>query len=73
MADITSFNQLFAEAQRAGVKLFSFHQLGNGDFVARWRREHDEVFGAVRHQRPFDAARDAFLLALTPANEDLFG
>jgi SAM-dependent methyltransferase len=75
LSEIESFNQLFAEAKSAGIKLFSFHQLDNGDFVARWRRGPDEVFEAVRHERPFDAARDAYLLALKPgaAAEDLFG
>jgi hypothetical protein len=75
MTEITSFNEIFAEAKRAELLLNSFHQLPSGVFVANWRRG-EIFFNAARHERPFDALLAAFRTAETlpalAAVEDLF-
>ncbi|MDE2096610.1 MAG: hypothetical protein KGL39_05130 [Patescibacteria group bacterium] len=69
MQEITSFNGLFSMATIKGFKLNAFDQDRDGNFHANWRidatRERAAWFGeSVVHNRPFDAARDAFVAAL---------
>lgn len=68
--EITSFNQIFVEAARLGLRLNNFSQLPSGVFRCNWRRaqprlhperDPDNVFyDAVEHERPFDAMLAAF-------------
>jgi hypothetical protein len=60
----TSFNELFFAAKTSFLRLNSFHQLSDGLFVANWRGEETGPFEAVTHERPFDALRDSFMLAM---------
>ena len=74
--EISSFNELFAEARERGVQLDILHQNAVGEFVAVWRATRPHKLGSsVEHPRPFDAARDAFvaLIGKSETAEDLFG
>lgn len=71
--EITSFNALFVAADRLSFKLEAFTQDRHRMFTAVWRVDGSPENAlltavwhgsAVTHRRPFDAARDAFLLAL---------
>ena len=70
--EINSFNQLFAEAERAGLMLHALVQLQSGVFHCSWNRG-DTFYPSAEHVRPFDAARDSLMLArgVEPA-ADLF-
>ena len=65
MDEITSFNQLFAEAKLRGLRMSSFMQLGDGRFSARWRVEGPPRWDGpvAEHQKPFTALHNAFVLA----------
>lgn len=65
MSDISSFNQLFVEAARRGLRLNSFHQLDSGLFRANWRIDRPKPwFGpAAEHAQPFLAVHNAYVLA----------
>lgn len=65
MSDISSFNQLFAEAARCGLRLNSFHQLDSGLFRANWRIDSPKPwFGpTAEHAQPFLAAHNAYVMA----------
>lgn len=72
MTDITSFNQVFVEAARAGLLLQTFHQTPDGRFVASWRRESGPGathYPTAEHERPFDALLAAFQAAVGAALE----
>ena len=74
--EISSFNELFAEARERGVHLDTLHQNAGGEFVEAWRATRPHRLGpSIAHQRPFDAARDAFvaLISKSETAEDLFG
>lgn len=63
--EISSFNHLFAEAQERSIHLDTLHQNAGGEFVAAWRATRPHRLGpSIAHQRPFDAARDAFVALL---------
>lgn len=65
MDEITSFNMLFSEAARRGLRLNSFHQLDSGLFRANWRIDGAKPwFGsAAEHVQPFLAAHNAYVMA----------
>ncbi len=62
MTEITSFNDLFAQAKLSSLRLSSFAQLDNGNFRANWRRG-EKFFDCVEHPLPFLALLNAFVLA----------
>lgn len=72
---ITGFNTLFSAAAQHRLKLSWFTQKDDGRFHCAWRDAAGSCDEAV-HERPFDAARDAFFLAIgrrdlvAPAIED---
>lgn len=62
MNEITSFNQLFVESARRGLRLNNFFQLENGWFRCSWRA--GEWVGAFYDDKaPFLAALNAYVLA----------
>lgn len=72
MPDITSFNQLFVEAARAGLLLQTFHQNPEGYWIAVWRRGSGPGathYPMAAHERPFDALLAAFRYATMYAPE----
>ena len=68
MIEINTFNELFAEAARAGLLLNNFCQLPNGVFRCNWRsqssKRNDIFFDVAEHERPFDAVLAAFRIAM---------
>jgi hypothetical protein len=88
MSDITSFNALFCEAARRGLRLNRFDQDSAGLFRANWRRdvegplayshsERSKFFPVAEHTQPFLAVLNAYVMADLQATEatvsDLFG
>jgi hypothetical protein len=65
MSDITSFNALFAEAARRGLRLNSFHQDKAGVWRANWRTDEPKLWhGPVcEAATPFETALNAFVMA----------
>jgi hypothetical protein len=65
VTDIGSFNELFTQAKRRGLRLHTFCQGFDGLFQATWRIDDPRfwVGPIARHERPFDAALNAFALA----------
>lgn len=62
MHEIASFNELFAEAARCGLRLNNLFQTQGGAFRCSWRL--GEWCGPfAEHERPFDAALGAYALA----------
>lgn len=84
MTEITSFNHLFTEAARRGLRLNSFHQMPDGIFHANWRldgagKSGEPWFGPVAtNAQPFLAAHHSYVMADLQAphvktDADLFG
>lgn len=72
MPNITSFNQLFVEAARAGLLLQTFHQTPDARWAAVWRRGSGPGathYPTATHERPFDALLASFRYATTGAPE----
>lgn len=64
MNEINSFNELFAEAARRGLRLNNFFQNSDGVFRANWRRPIGGASNFVDNALPFIAARDSFQQAV---------
>lgn len=62
MTEISSFNEIFSEARRLGLRLNSFCQLADGSFRANWIYG-EKTFGFAEHPLPFVALLNAFVLA----------
>ena len=63
MDEITSFNELFVESARRGLRLNNFFQDVTGGFRCNWRPVAGDPFPFCDHPRPFDAALGALRLA----------
>lgn len=62
MNEITSFNNLFVEAARRGLRLNNLFQLENGMFRCNWRTQ-DWSGPFADDAKPFTAALSAYVLA----------
>lgn len=75
MIELNTFNEVFSLAKAKGLVLNSFNQMSDSRFRVNWKwvsKAGTPRFpDPVEHERPFDALRDALLVALQskPAQE----